>query len=157
RRWVTSTRTAPMAAPDRIRTWLSERLGIRYPVIQAPMAGGTTTPQLVAAVGNAGGLRSFGFAYTQPAAMPQQTAQARALTHAPIHINVFVDPLPEAPAQADLDRALAALRPMYEAVGATPPASLAPPYAPDLEAQVSAALEIRPAVFSMHFNQLDAS
>jgi nitronate monooxygenase len=31
-------------------------LGIRYPIVQAPMAGGWTTPELVAAVSNAGGL-----------------------------------------------------------------------------------------------------
>ena len=28
----------------------------RYPIIQAPMAGGATTPELVAAVSNAGGI-----------------------------------------------------------------------------------------------------
>lgn len=31
-------------------------MGIAHPVIQAPMAGGWTTPALVAAVANAGGL-----------------------------------------------------------------------------------------------------
>ncbi len=36
------------------------------PVIQAPMAGGINTPQLAAAVANAGGLGSFGFAYSSP-------------------------------------------------------------------------------------------
>ena len=33
-------------------------LGIRYPIIQAPMAGGATTPELVAAVSNSGALDS---------------------------------------------------------------------------------------------------
>ena len=67
-----------MAVPHTIRTWLTERLGLRYPIIQAPMAGGPTTPQLVAAVGNAGALGSFGFAYSDPAAMRQQMEAARA-------------------------------------------------------------------------------
>lgn len=35
---------------------LAEILGVRYPIIQAPMAGGPTTPELVAAVSEAGGL-----------------------------------------------------------------------------------------------------
>ena len=35
-------------------TPLTERLRIRYPIIQAPMAGGPSTPELVAAVSNAG-------------------------------------------------------------------------------------------------------
>ena len=143
-----------MTAPHRIRTWLTERLGIRYPIIQAPMAGGPTTPQLVAAVGKAGALGSFGFAYTEPAAMREQCAAARALATAPIHINLFVDVQPAQPPAEDIERALAALRPMYAAVGATAPATIAAPYAPDLDAQVAAVLEIRPEVFSMHFNQL---
>jgi len=35
---------------------LCDKLGIKYPVIQAGMAGGATTPELVSAVSNAGGL-----------------------------------------------------------------------------------------------------
>jgi nitronate monooxygenase len=40
-------------------TDLIARLGLRYPIIQAPMAG-TSTPSLAAAVSNAGGLGSLG-------------------------------------------------------------------------------------------------
>ena len=143
-----------MTSPHRIRTWLTERLGTRYPIIQAPMAGGPTTPQLVAAVGNAGALGSFGFAYTEPAAMRSQCAAARALTSAPIHINLFIDKAPPPPPAEDIERALAALRPMYAALGTPAPATVAAPYAPDLDAQVAAVRDIRPAVFSMHFDQL---
>ncbi len=39
---------------------LCERLGIRHPVVLAGMAGGPTTPELVAAVSEAGGLGTFG-------------------------------------------------------------------------------------------------
>lgn len=45
-----------MTGRDPLRTALCERLGIDAPVVQAPMAGGWTTPELVAAVSNAGGL-----------------------------------------------------------------------------------------------------
>ena len=42
-------------------TWLpstaaTRLLGIRHPIVQAPMAGGWTTPELVAAVANTGAL-----------------------------------------------------------------------------------------------------
>ncbi|HSE04409.1 MAG TPA: nitronate monooxygenase, partial [Methylomirabilota bacterium] len=47
-----------------LHTPLCDLLGIEYPIIQAPMAGGPTTPELVAAVSAAGGLGSFGHAYT---------------------------------------------------------------------------------------------
>ena len=62
---------------------LTQLLGTRLPIIQAPMAGGITTPALVAAAGNAGALGSFGFAYTQPEAMARdiEAAGGRALFH----------------------------------------------------------------------------
>lgn len=143
-----------MSEPRSIRTWLSERLGLRYPIVQAPMAGGPTTPALVAAVGNAGALGSFGFAYTEPAAMKEQLEAARALTPAPIHINLFVEPVPPKPDDAAMRAALDALRPMYQALGIEAPARVEAPYTPDLDAQVRAALELRPAVLSTHFNPL---
>ena len=145
-----------MAVPHTIRTWLTDRLGLRYPIIQAPMAGGTTTPELVAAVGNAGALGSFGFAYTEPAAMREQMEAARALTRAPIHVNLFVEDQPAPPSEAEMRAALDALRPMYQALGTEPPQRVEAPYAPDLDAQVEAAIALRPAVLSMHFRQLSA-
>ena len=47
-----------------LHTPLCDLLGIEYPIVQAPMAGGPTTPELVAAVSAAGALGSFGHAYT---------------------------------------------------------------------------------------------
>ena len=46
-------------------TRLARLLGTRYPLIQAPMAG-VNTPELVAAVSNAGGLGSLGAAMLRP-------------------------------------------------------------------------------------------
>src|SRR5512139_1382815 len=143
-----------MEIPRSIRTWLSERLGLRYPIIQAPMAGGPTTPALVAAVGNAGALGSFGFAYTDAKAMREQMQAARSLTSAPIHINLFVENPPAPPSADQVQVALRALRPMYETLGVLPPESVEPPYAPDFDAQLEAVLELQPAVLSMHFRQL---
>lgn len=143
-----------MSAPNAIDTWLTQRIGLRYPVIQAPMAGGPTTPALVAAVGKAGALGSFGFAYTQPAAMREQFAAARALTEAPIHINLFVERTPAPPDEASMHATLSALRPMHEHLGIAPPAPVAAPYAPCLEEQIEAALALKPALLSTHFGAL---
>lgn len=145
-----------MSTPHAIRTWLTERLGLRYPIIQAPMAGGPTTPELVAAVGNAGALGSFGFAYTEAAAMQQQVAAVRTATRAPIHINLFVDDVPPPPSDEAVQASLGALRPMYTALGIEPPRRIDAPYCPDLDSQVRAVLALRPAVLSMHFHQLSA-
>jgi len=54
---VMSTGPAPGALPGfstSISTPLSRRFGLRLPLVQGPMAGGPTTPALVAAVSNAG-------------------------------------------------------------------------------------------------------
>ncbi|MPZ45468.1 MAG: DUF561 domain-containing protein [Betaproteobacteria bacterium] len=145
-----------MSVPHTIRTWLTERLGLRYPIVQAPMAGGPTTPELVAAVGNAGALGSFGFAYTEAAAMQQQMEAARAATRAPIHINLFVENVPPPPSEEAMHASLNALVPMYAALGVQVPQRIDPPYCPDLDTQVCAVLALRPGVLSMHFNQLSA-
>jgi len=58
-------------------TILTERLSIRYPIIQAPMAGGPGTPQLVAAVSNAGGLGCLASGYLHPDALRQAIAEVR--------------------------------------------------------------------------------
>jgi nitronate monooxygenase len=145
-----------MSVPHTIRTWLTERLGLRYPIIQAPMAGGPCTPELVAAVGNAGALGSFGFAYTEPAAMQQQVDAVRAVTRAPIHINLFAEEVPPPPSQEAIQSALRALQPVYDALGVETPKRVDAPYAPDLDSQVQAVLAIRPGVLSMHFHQLGA-
>ena len=40
---------------SQLHTPLCDLLGNRYPIVQAPMAGGWTTPELVSAVCEAGG------------------------------------------------------------------------------------------------------
>jgi len=52
-------------------------LGVSTPIIQAPMAGGLSSQELVAACSAAGALGSFGFAYTQPEEMKKQSAWLR--------------------------------------------------------------------------------
>lgn len=71
-------------------TPLTKALGIAYPIIQAPMAGGITTPQLVAAVANAGGLGSLGAGYMEPEAIRAAIHEIRALTDKPFAVNLFV-------------------------------------------------------------------
>ena len=78
-------------------TVLTERLGIRYPIIQAPMAGGPGTPQLVAAVSNAGGLGTLAGGYLHPEPLRQAIAHVRTLTDRPFAVNLSV----AAPAKTD--------------------------------------------------------
>jgi len=63
--------------------------GIEHPIIQAPMAGGTTTPELVAAVSNAGVLGSLGAAYLTSDQITKTIRRIRALTDKPFNVNLF--------------------------------------------------------------------
>jgi nitronate monooxygenase len=65
-----------------------------HPIVQAPMAGGVSVPQLVAAVSEAGGLGFLAAGYKTADGMYQEIKQLRGLTSRPFGVNVFV-PQPE--------------------------------------------------------------
>jgi nitronate monooxygenase len=60
------------------------------PIVQAPMAGGGSTPELVAAVSNAGGLGFLAAGYLTADAVRAQIHRTRELTDRPFGLNVFV-------------------------------------------------------------------
>jgi nitronate monooxygenase len=60
------------------------------PIVLAPLAGGPGTPELTAAVSNAGGLGFLAAGYLTPEAFAEQLRRARELTTAPLGVNVFV-------------------------------------------------------------------
>lgn len=83
-------------------TEVTTKLGIRYPIIQAGMAGGVTTPEMVAAVSNAGGLGTLGAGYMSPEAMKKAIREIRALTPKPFAVNLFIpQPVVENPKVID--------------------------------------------------------
>jgi nitronate monooxygenase len=59
-------------------------------VVLAPLAGGPSTPELTAAVSNADGLGFLAAGYLTPDAFAERLQRTRALTTAPIGVNVFV-------------------------------------------------------------------
>lgn len=77
-----------------LHTRVCELLGIERPVIQAAMSP-FTTPELVAAVSNAGGLGSIGAGMLLPADLRQQLARTRELTPRPFAVNYGVPMLNE--------------------------------------------------------------
>jgi len=131
------------------RTGFLQELGIEHPVIQAPMAGGPATPELVAAVSNAGGLGSLGAAYLTPAEVSDAIARTRELTRKPFNVNLFAGGY-DAAATADPTRMLNLLAKIHEELGLPPPA-LPVLSADPFPAQLEAVLEARPAVFSFTF------
>ena len=76
-------------------TRLCDLVGIEHPLVQAPMAGGITTPELVAAVSNAGGLGMLAGSSLPPDQLLLQLDAVRALMDRPFGVNFLIAP-PEA-------------------------------------------------------------
>jgi nitronate monooxygenase len=133
-------------------TILAGRLGLRHPVIQAPLAGGGDTPALVAAVCEAGALGFIGASYLTPGQIAETSRAVRAQTARPFGINLFA-PLhaPEAPLEPGL--ALARLEPFYAEL-ALPRPELPKLVADAFDEQLAAALESGASVFSFTFGVL---
>lgn len=84
-----------------LHTPLCDRLGIRLPLVQAPM-GPASTPELAAAVSSAGGLGMLSITWQPPALVEDEVRRTRSLTAAPFGVNVIL----EFPVEAQLDTAL---------------------------------------------------
>jgi enoyl-[acyl-carrier protein] reductase II len=85
-----------------IRTPLCDLLGIAHPIIQAAIWP-ATSPELVAAVSNAGALGSIGAVFESADSLHRQVAQVRALTDRPFAVNHVVPMLDEEAFAATLE------------------------------------------------------
>ncbi len=129
----------------------TELLGVRWPLIQAPMAG-ISTPALAAAVSEEGALGSIAISTISSEKSRELIHQTRALTTNPFNVNAFV----HTPSLSDSKKEaqwLERLRPWFAEFGVEPPSELHTPYRSlmdDLEKQ-QVLLEEAPAVVSFHF------
>ncbi|MFI0810354.1 nitronate monooxygenase [Streptomyces echinatus] len=85
------------------------------PIVQAPMAGGVSVPQLAAAVSEAGGLGFLAAGYKTADGMYQEIKQLRGLTGRPFGVNVFM-PQPEHPGAGNGSTGAAGVAPSSGAV-----------------------------------------
>ena len=101
---------------------LLERIGLAWPIFQAPMAG-TSTPAMAAAVSNGGALGGIGLAAEGVEGAGRMISATSALTNRPFNVNVFCHrpAIPNADVEA---RWIARLKPEFSALGAEPPAAL---------------------------------
>ncbi|WP_277588996.1 NAD(P)H-dependent flavin oxidoreductase [Pseudomonas chlororaphis] len=131
-------------------TRILDLLGIELPIIQAPMAGATTTAMVIAAA-QAGGLGSLPCAMLTAEQIRQDVQSIRQATRAPLNLNFFChqNPLPDPERET---RWKNTLEPYYCELGVdfdapTPVSSRAP------FDTVSCELveELRPQIVSFHF------
>lgn len=131
---------------------LIAQLGLTHPIIQSPMAG-VSTPQLAAAVSNAGGLGSLGIGASTVAQAREAIEATRQLTSCPFNVNVFCH-APATPGSARDAAWIAALTPLFKQQSSEPPTQLREIYRSFLsdEESFQLLLDLKPAVVSFHFN-----
>jgi nitronate monooxygenase len=137
-----------------MNTKITEAVDIEYPIVQGPMAGGPTTPELVAAVSNAGGLGSLGAAYLPPKKLREQIREIRDLTQRPFNVNLLI-PSPFEAVPERIERANSLLARYREELGIEVPEGYAP-FEEDFYNQLEVVLEERVPVFSFTFGSLES-
>ena len=117
------------------------------PVIGAPMAGGPTTPALVAAVSEAGGLGTLAAGYLPPDRMRSDIIEVRRRTSRPFSINLFVPSARvESRPSEEVEQILEALWAELGADSGIPAPSL-----PSFDEQLAVALEDPPVLVTFTF------
>lgn len=77
---------------SRLHTPLCDLLGCRYPLVQTPMAGGWTPPELVSAVCEAGGFGVLAGARVTPERLREDIRAVKARTDKPFGVNFLLAP-----------------------------------------------------------------
>lgn len=126
---------------------------LKYPLIQAPMAGGPNTPQMVSTVINNGAVGSFGFAYSSAEKIEADIQATRDQINdgaaGAMNINFFVFSPVDEPSPQLISSASQALDKIAgEALISTNPKA---PYYPDLKNQLEPVWNLRPEILTFHF------
>lgn len=130
---------------------LLEQLDIQVPIFVAPMAG-TSTPELAAAVSNAGGLGALGLGASSLQAAQQAIEKTKQLTDKSFQLNFFChQPVAYHPTQAQ--QWIDYLQPQFAEFDAEPPQQLDKIYPSFVENDdlLNLVLENKPKAVSFHF------
>lgn len=132
---------------------LLKQLNIKHPIIQAPMAGGPTTANLIAAVSNEGGLGSMGAGYYSCEKLEDEIKKVKELTDKPYQINLLLPCDTQASDEAQ-QKMLQLLEPFYQKFNLHAEIQQ-PPFHPKLEQQMEIILSECPPIFSFTFRLLE--
>lgn len=131
-------------------TKVTQLLNIKYPIIQAGMAGGITTPELVAAVSNSGSLGSLGAGYMSPKQMRESIQNIKLLTDKPFGVNLFIPENPEV-SKEKINKANEWLQPFREELNLQENLEVEKPNAFVFEEQIQIIIEEKVPVCSFTF------
>jgi nitronate monooxygenase len=121
----------------------TDGLGIRLPILLAPMAG-ACPPSLSIAVANAGGLGACGALTMKPDEITAWSSEFRAKSTGKFQLNLWI-PGPPPHRDAELEKRQ---REFLAAWGPPVPREAGDPVLPDFDAQCQAMLNVRPKVIS---------
>ncbi|MDG2517845.1 NAD(P)H-dependent flavin oxidoreductase [Lysobacter soli] len=130
---------------------LTELLGIRLPIIQAPMAG-VSSPAMAIEAGRAGALGSIAVGALDVSAARSLIEAMRAATSGPFNVNLFCHK--PARRRPDVERAwIERLEPEFGALEAAPPERLSEIYRSFVvdAAMLAMLVDSRPPIVSFHF------
>ena len=127
----------------------TQLMGIKYPIVQAPMAGGITSPELVAAVSNNGALGSLGAAYMQPSDLEKSIRAIQSKTRNPFLVNLF-SLSPICPSHTSQQKMCGILNKICEPLSMDV-SSIEPPYLPDFDEQFNVLLDMQVSIVSFIF------
>lgn len=131
-------------------------LGIKFPIIQAPMAGADSA-DLAVEVAEAGGLGSLACASLSPDQIKKSFEEIRKRTHAPINFNFFCHTPPEKNPQKEM-LWKKHLEPYYKELGIDPNAAVIGQAREPFTATLCDLLEeLKPKIVSFHFGLPNAS
>ncbi|TSH79089.1 nitronate monooxygenase family protein [Pantoea sp. paga] len=134
-----------------MKNMLCQTLDLKYPIIQAPMAG-VSTPEMAAAVSNAGVLGSISVGASTPEQAEVMIKKTLSLTTGPFNVNVFCHaPVVRSP---ELERTwIERFREIFDRYDAEMPAELSEIYQSfhNNEKMMDVLLTAAPAAVSFHF------
>ena len=128
-----------------------QQLGIKHPILLAPMAG-VSTPELAAEVSNQGGLGSLGLGANSVESAGKQILDTQVLTDYPFQVNFFCHESVKSSAESQqvwIDY----IRPVFEKYNSTAPTELKCIYPSfkDNDDFLNLVLETKPKAVSFHF------
>lgn len=135
------------------QTKITELFGIKYPILLGPMGGGFSTPELLAAVSNAGGLGSFGAYTLTPQEIREADKAIRRLTDKPYNFNLWVSDVDERLTDYSVkkvEQVKQQFKPYFDELSIPMP-DLSTDIPSKFESQVEVIFEIKPTVFSFIF------
>ncbi len=134
-------------------TEFSRRLMLAAPIVQGPFGGGLSSVDLVVAVGDNGGLGSFGVHHLDAVGIRDVASRIRARTRSGFALNLWVphgDSEDPKISDAEWNEACELLQPYFDSLRVPIPKRPAR-FMPGFDEQVEAVIEARPAVFSFVF------